>query len=200
MVVLRPAPRSATTRHRGRPRPAHRPAYATTSTAWTSKRPPATSRSTYSSPAAPTCCSPTTPSHHPPDLARHPLRGQQPRRPGPDRCVRRRQGHGRRGPDPPRLRRGHRHRTAQVRIPGRSISVVLDPVVSREAVTLAVTGELYIVRTPMCGVGGCEPARLSRSSTSSSSCSASAPRARSLVGQAGRSGAPAACRWRSAST
>jgi hypothetical protein len=51
-------------------------------------------------------------------------------------------------------------------------------------------GESYIVRTPTSGAGASEPARLSRSSTSSSPCSASAPSgdepSRSRPGGAGR--------------
>ena len=44
----------------------------------------------------------------PPDQPRLPPRGQQPRRPGPGRRVRRRQGHRRRVLHPRRRRRGHR--------------------------------------------------------------------------------------------
>src|SRR6266536_4083259 len=55
-----------------------------------------------------------------------------------------------------------------------TISVVLEPVVSRENSDFGRHGESYIVGTPTWGAGASEPARPSRSSTSSSPCSASA--------------------------
>ena len=71
-----------------------------------------------------------------------------------------------------------------------TISVVLEPVVSRENSDFGRHGESYIVRTPTWGAGASEPARLSKSSTSSSPCSASAPSGdepnRSRPGGAGR--------------